>query len=326
MKRPASEALEDCGETPGPSWKATRMDPELSPTLTDILSGMEEFSPLFDEDSAEGASQYPELLDSSFSSLLDSLLSPDGFETTAQPSEPSGVSPCSSDAIPPSSAAVAPATTFGPTDDGAIVHPWLQVPALMPGVTPMPFRPERLTLFPSYQTHVDLLNNMRELLRKPALDQSDADCLVVFAESLASHAYQRMNTPVDSKAPAQAAELLARRFMVFYMLHLTSKALKQAWQRTEWWNDLASAVPSYPGDRQPTGQGQRSIEFARQLSAAIEAYKNGGAPGDEQIIGVLRRTFCCMRTPPFFKKAVWNPWRDDDNFAELPSMLLVWSL
>ncbi|KAL8431263.1 hypothetical protein ACSSS7_005411 [Eimeria intestinalis] len=315
LKRP--EVAEDDGEASAPPSKVSRKDTELSPPVAGILPVAEELSPVSAADLEAGVSQSTQPFASSDSDPSGVEQISDASLALVGPFEPSSGPSSMSGAVVPSSAAFAPGPSSDPSDDNGNVHPWLRVPSLLPGVAPLLFRPERLVLFTSYQTHVDLMLNMRELLRKPSLDQSEADQLLCFAELLACHAYQRMSDPLDTKRPADAATRMARRFMVFYLLHLTSKALKQRWQDAQWWRDLASAIPTEdpfgPGDPRLWGTGWRSITLTMRLSAALEEYKNGGAPRDEEVVQLMREIFGTRGGPIHLRAAVWKPWREDDK-------------
>ncbi|KAL8448552.1 hypothetical protein Emed_003732 [Eimeria media] len=158
---------------------------------------------------------------------------------------------------------------------------------------------------------------MRELLRKPVIDQNDAKGLVMYAEFLVSNALHTMRSPVKSRRPADVAEGLARRFLVFHMLHLTSKALKQPWQQQAWWTELANAIPTEcpytPGTPRMMTTSEESVTLALQLSAAIDLYKNGSAPEDDDLVFLLRKIFCSMHSPYHLRKKVWDPWREEDS-------------
>ncbi|KAL8431261.1 hypothetical protein ACSSS7_005409 [Eimeria intestinalis] len=238
--------------------------------------------------------------------------------TSVPPSSDEGVSPLLAQA--PSSLAQAPVdSSSDPTENGGLVHPWVRVPALETGAAARPLVAMGMISRSFFRTHSSTMLRMRELLRKPVLDQNDLNGLVMYAEFLVNNALQTMRAPVKSRRPADAAEALARRFLVFYLLHLTSKAVRQVWQEQSWWKELADAIPTEcpfaDGTQRMTSAGAQSVSLAMQLSAAIQLYKNRSAPADAEVVAILRKIFCSVHAPYHLRKKLWDPWRQDDESA-----------
>ncbi|KAL8448558.1 hypothetical protein Emed_003738 [Eimeria media] len=315
VKRRAPDDGEDDDEVAGPSSKVTKTDTTPSSPWSVASSETKESSPLSAADSVESGN----FVSSVASSSLDSeeflkFLDPSISET--EPSHEPVPSAVSTDASP-SSAAVGPGSPSAPSGDDATVHPWLRVPDLTPGVGEAKFRPECLSWSMINHVHGPLMAKMRELLVQPKLDHTSARRLVMYSELLANHAFHRMRGPVSSRRPIVAAEALGRRFMTFFSLHSASKALRQTWPQQQWWRDLASAIPSKcpftPGGKGMNSASQASVALAVQLSAAIELYKSGSAPENDEVVDVMRKLFCSPCSPREFKTETWDVFRCDDD-------------
>ncbi|KAL8448384.1 hypothetical protein Emed_003914 [Eimeria media] len=316
VKRPAPDDGEDDGEVAGPSSKVAKTDTIPSPPCSVSSSETKESSP----SSAAGSTKSGGFVSSVASSSLDPDEFPNFLDSMISESEPSDAPPVphsvSTDASP-SSAVVGPGPSSAPSGDDTTVHPWLRVPDFTPGVGEMEFRPDSLGSSLAYYIHGPLMVKIRELLIQAKLDCRSANRLVVYSEFLANHAYQRMRGPVSSRRPTDAAEALGRRFMIFFLLHSASKALRQPWPQQQWWRDLASGIPSKcpftPGGKGLNSASKASVALAEQLSAAIELYKSGSAPDDNEIVEIMRKLFCSPVSPHHFKAELWDPWRRDDD-------------
>ncbi|KAL8448565.1 hypothetical protein Emed_003745 [Eimeria media] len=314
VKRPAPDDGEDDDEVAGPSSKVAKTDtiPSLPWSVASSRTNQSPPSSAVDSTESGGSSAASSGLDSDeFSNLLDSLIS------ESEPSDAPPVPPSVSTHASPSSTVVGPGPSSAPSVPDTTVHPWLRVPDFTPGVGDMEFRPECLRSSLQYRYHGRLMVKIRELLVQPKLDYAQARGLVMYSEYLANHAFHKMRGPVSSRRPTDAAELLGRRFMTFFLLHSASKALRQPWPQQQWWRDLASAVPSKspftPGDQGLNCYSRASVALAEQLSAAIELYKSGSAPNNDEIVKIMRKLFCSPVSPHHFKAELWDPWRQDDD-------------
>ncbi|KAL8448563.1 hypothetical protein Emed_003743 [Eimeria media] len=307
---------------PGPPSAPSGYDTTPSPPWSVSSSETKESFPSFAVDSTEPGDFVSSVASSSFESeeILDFLnsLIPES-EPSHAPSVPSAVSADAS----PSSAVVGPGSSSAPSGGDTAVHPWLRVPDFTPGVGDMEFRPECLSWSVRYQVHGPLMAKIREVLVQPKLDYAQARGLVVYSEYLANHAFHEQRGPVSSRRPTDAAELLGRRFMIFFLLHSASKALRQPWPQQQWWRDLASVIPSTspftPGGKGLNRGSKASVALAVELSAAIELYKSGSAPDDDQLVDIMRKLFCSPASPHHFKSELWDPWRQDDDSSSSSS-------
>ncbi|KAL8453360.1 hypothetical protein Emag_001915 [Eimeria magna] len=314
LKRPAPGDADDDGEVAGPASKVAKKDTTLLPHSSyaswETHKSSQSSTGSIESDGFESfvASSSPELL-SDFPNLL-LLMS----EIPDAPPVPPSVS---FDASPsPSSAVVGPGPSSALSGDKT-VHPWLHVPALKPDVGALKFRAEKMSepLFSHH--HGRIMAKMRELLVQPELDREMAIRLLVNSEALVNHAFHKMRAPVSSRRPTDTAESLGRRFMMFHLLHLASKALQQPWPQQQWWTDLASAIPTAcpfaPGGEGLISSSEASVALAVQLSAALELYKIGSAPDNDEVVDIMRKLFCSRESPHHFKTALWDPWRRDDD-------------
>ncbi|KAL8448556.1 hypothetical protein Emed_003736 [Eimeria media] len=315
VKRPASDDGEDDDEVAGPSSKVTKTDTTPSPQWSISSSETKQSSP----SSAAGSTESGDFVSSVASGSLEPEEFLDFLNSLIPELEPSHAPPVppsvSTDASP--SSTEGPGPSSAPSGADATVHPWLRVPDFTPGGGEVEFRPECLSSSVVYHVHGSLMVKMRELLVQPKLDHNSARRLVMYSEFLANHAYHRMREPVSSPRPTGVAEALGRRFMTFFLLHSASKALRQPWPQQQWWRDLASAIsstsPFTPGGKGLNSYGKASVALAVQLSAAIELYKSGSAPDDDQLVDLMRKLFCSPVSPHHFKTETWDPWRRDDD-------------
>ncbi|CDJ34784.1 LOW QUALITY PROTEIN: uncharacterized protein EMH_0022170 [Eimeria mitis] len=211
----------------------------------------------------------------------------------------------------------------GASNSSSSKHPFVRAPMLMPDVRIEDVEdriPESLI---SKDSSVFLLKAVRSLCLKPALDLREANELVRAAISLARRALASMTTPVDKVKPSVAAEALGRRFLVFDAFHRVLKLtgdikddLRGLWQA------LVTKVPTTYA-RPLRGIYNEDHVFyhtlSRQLSAALELYKNGSSPSEDEILDLKRKLFCTDFSPRGFLRQSWDVWRlDDINFTGTP--------
>ncbi|KAL8448553.1 hypothetical protein Emed_003733 [Eimeria media] len=310
-KRHASGNIEDDGGFPSTSWKLPKED-----STPPHLVSPKKSSPVSDADPGSSSLQPP--LSTGSPDSFDSQDLLEFVASTLEQYESSGVLPSGvEEVVLPSSAEPPVDASAAPRGDGGFVHPWVRVPSLEPGETPKQFLPERMTLSLMARYHADIMLWMRQSLRKETLRTQEASQLVISAEMLANNAFHTMRNPVSSKRLTVAVETLGRRFMVFYVLHLTSKTVGQPWQQQAWWRDLANAIPTEcpyaAGTLRTKAKSQPLVNLATQLSAALEKYKNGSAPGDDEVVTIMRKLFCSRECPRDFQNSLWDPWRHDDQ-------------
>ncbi|KAL8448383.1 hypothetical protein Emed_003913 [Eimeria media] len=316
LKRLAPGDANEDGEGFGPASKVAKNDFTPSPPFSNTSSGTNESFPS-SADTSTGSGGFESYGTSSNPEFYELLDFPDLLLPMLEAPDAVFAPPFASAGASASSAVVGPGPSSAFSGDDKAVHPWLNVPVLLPDVQGLDFRPEKMTAPLFSKLHAPLMVKIHEMLVRPVLDYSQAIRLLVFSEILANHAFHKMRGPVSSRRPTDAAESLGRRFMVFQLLHSASKTLRQPWPQQQWWRDLASVIPStcpfMPGDKGMNSYSQASVTLAVQLSAAIELYKSGSAPSNDEIIDIMRKLFCSPESPHHFKRKSWDPWRRDDD-------------
>ncbi|KAL8435088.1 hypothetical protein ACSSS7_002678 [Eimeria intestinalis] len=273
-KRPLDEGNSGEEATPGPSWKVARLSASSAP--------------------GQGSSS-ERLLAAAMSGALPS-------------------SGSLSSTLSGTAAGVVPPQVL--ESDPASQHPFVRLPKLAPGVTPRAFSPSAMKN-PEIGAHnyLDMLYHMRELLRKRWLNKVDAEELVSGAEFLANHAYHWMRSQVQGIRPGLATPRLARRFLLMHILYRASQALLQNWHLEAWWKELLDKIPHiYDYDVESHPRASASLgELGNNLSAALQAFRSGGALSNNIIVNLLRGVFCMADSP--MREVEWEPWRQDDKDA-----------
>ncbi|KAL8432362.1 hypothetical protein Efla_006137 [Eimeria flavescens] len=240
-----------------------------------------------------------------------------GSDMSGSPSS-IGLGPSSSvaasSASPPTAADSQPSTSQA-RDGRMSQHPFLRVPFLETGVRARDFQPSAGKTIVGDRYIGLLLRHLRNLLRMPSLGHEHANAIVNFAERLASHARQSVGGPLPKVRPRLLAERIARRFLVFYVLHMASKAVQQNWPEQRWWRELAAAiptdVPATMSEATVRPPGWPMLALARRLAAAASVYKRGGSLRDEELVALMVDLFGPQGCPGRLRDSVWGPWRLD---------------
>ncbi|KAL8432356.1 hypothetical protein Efla_006131 [Eimeria flavescens] len=263
---------------------------------------------------------------SSFSAIAGSTASPvfalaksseAGSDVSGSPSS-IGLGPSSSVAAsspsPPPAEDSPPSTSQG-RDRRMAQHPFLRVPFLEAGVGTRNFQRFAGTTIVGDRYIGLLLRHLRNLLRMPSLGHEHANAIVNFAERLASHARRSVVGPLPKVRPRLLVERIARRFLVFYLLHMASKAVQQNWPEQRWWRELAAAIPTDApatmSEATVRPPGWPMLALARRLAAAASVYKRGGSLRDEELVALMVDLFGPQGSPGRLRDSVWGPWRLD---------------
>lgn len=233
--------------------------------------------------------------------------SPAGFPaaTVAQPSTP---------LITP------PPTQPGP--DGGVVHPFVRLPTLQPGLKIRPWRLSLKGAGPLNKLRQPLLLEIRRLLLQPSLSSEDMERLMANAEALASYAWSRFGSrPRFSSKPVDVVREQGLKFMVFSALHSVTQL---AGPLPSWWPEIAKAsltnidAPLEAPTRRTSSPANR--ELAEGLRLALLQYRSGNAPPPKEVIRLKRLLLCSQWALTFFRGPEWEPWRDD-NMRALKGLL-----
>ncbi|CDJ46721.1 hypothetical protein EBH_0029240 [Eimeria brunetti] len=160
------------------------------------------------------------------------------------------------------------------------------------------------------------LRTVRYMSLQPALSHLKAAQLVRAVLSLAKRALVSMTADIHMRA-SSAAESLGRRFLVIEAFHRFLKVTGDSNPRLrKVWNDLLANIPT-TYDREPWGTWDKirafQHELSQNLSSALELYKNGSSPSEEEIINLKRKLFCMELSPRCFRSPIWDLWREDDR-------------
>ncbi|KAL8448492.1 hypothetical protein Emed_003672 [Eimeria media] len=229
---------------------------------------------------------------------------------------PSTSAPSHLAAFPPAGPAASLPPPGPPGGGSGPQHPFVRLPRLEPGVKPRQFSPStmRSASWASRQnTH--LLTTMRDMFRKPQLNQVEAEDMVFSAERLAAHAFYFMQDKVEELSPFEASGRLGRKFMFLYYLLRASHVLNQDWPFQPWWRELMDNIPHeyhfvWEHDRRTS---RFIVRLANDLSDAMGMIKNGVLPPPNVITSLKRRLFCKPQSPFVFRWTTWDPWREDDE-------------
>ncbi|KAL8448491.1 hypothetical protein Emed_003671 [Eimeria media] len=194
-------------------------------------------------------------------------------------------------------------------------HPFVRLPILEPGANPRQFLAYKMKEFLfSSRSMCPALPQMRELLRKPSLNSSDAREMVICAEKLSRHMYFWLQSDTDELKPFLGAMRMGRRFMAIYHMLCASRALRQDWSAQAWWKELMDRIPhTYSVDVASVPSSSRFYAvLAHDLSLAIQLLKSGSTPPDHVVIDLHRRLLCLPQSPSGFRHKQWDPWRQDD--------------
>ncbi|CDJ31440.1 uncharacterized protein EMH_0066820 [Eimeria mitis] len=205
----------------------------------------------------------------------------------------------------------------GPSAESKSRHPFVRMPTLMPWVRVADVQEEIPDSWTATEAMVYLLRTVRNLCLKPALDLRDTNELVGAAINLARRALISMTTPLVDVKASTAADTLGRRFLVFKAFHTVLKLVGDEKPRLrELWHTLVASIPTAYSNRFTGAYSNKhmfQVELSYQLSAALELYKSGSSPSDDEIIALHRKLFCMKFSPRAFLRDAWDPWRQDDT-------------
>ncbi|CDJ67355.1 hypothetical protein, conserved [Eimeria necatrix] len=211
--------------------------------------------------------------------------------------------------------------SMGPNkDDSRKVHPYVRLPVLAPGVKPR----QSLDLSDLSMVRnlpiVTHLKVVRDLFALPVLNLTNANMLVTAVEELAIRAIALMTASVSLLRPSNAVRALGRRFLVFNAVHSAMRVLGNNTQLEHLWREMLRVVPteySHEGPRAFSHKSEFQFTLAKELSAAMELYKAGKAPTEEQELKIKRALFCSTYSPTCFLETLWDQWRlDDEEFQK----------
>ncbi|CDI84526.1 hypothetical protein, conserved [Eimeria acervulina] len=224
-----------------------------------------------------------------------------------------------------------PATTSGALSEGGCIaaegrrtvmvcdldsHPFIHLPQLDPNVRREDIKTGPLETCVRCEPLVFHLKALRTWFLQRSICKLEAMKMFDVAQRLASRTVLSMVAPVDGLRPAVAAESLGRRFLAFNAVYGALQVLGPTSELRKAWEAMILSVPTtYSHTPRCPIEGKYGFHYtlAKQLSEALELYKLGGAPTDEDIIEIKRKLFCTELSPKRFREASWSLWRKDDR-------------
>ena len=195
-------------------------------------------------------------------------------------------------------------------------HPYVRLPMLKAGVAPRSIHAsEILTKLPRRFSPHRYLLFVRKLFLQETLSQRDVNDLLVAIEELASMSYHRGQRPPRGINPVFIVEALGYYFMIFDAIVCAIELLGEPMHLELWWNQFTeNFVTRFPLSVAPATRSemaQFNLELARRLSDALDIYKQGRRPPLQEVIALKNKLFCSPLGRNQFKRARWDPWRDD---------------
>ncbi|KAL8450080.1 hypothetical protein Emed_002662 [Eimeria media] len=320
-------------EEPSSSWKMPRLDLSSGQTFAPLPEAphvpvwvvppqtaptdLSQFPILFTEPLPEGVSDFD--LEDLSSLFPQTPSSPQpGPSSQLQPPQPPPPPPA-----PPAAPAAPPTTALTsfetPQSEWEKKHPYVRIPTMLPGVVARPFDVRAITCKRGPRRHVQLLRHIREILTKhPMINQQQVNALVFLAEQLANHMHNMMLVAdMEGKSPYGTTNLLGRRVLVFDSLYSISIALNVPWPQQAWWRSLAErAYPNLDVTSYCKNAHAFYVKLIQDMLKALDLFRNGLRPAEEDLIDIKRRLFCSASTTYYLRTSSWDEWREDDKRAE----------
>ncbi|CDJ44055.1 hypothetical protein, conserved [Eimeria tenella] len=160
-----------------------------------------------------------------------------------------------------------------------------------------------------------LVHEAHALLSKVILSPMELDHLVRVTERLVANTVVYQSHPIPYKGPAKIVKQLGIRFLIFETVISTLMILEQK-PEGNWWNRLISPVHDHSFNL-PTAPKRRhetfNVSLIRDLVSALNTLKSGKLPDNQERVDLKRRLFCSPYSHPFFKSALFDVWRAEDQ-------------
>lgn len=196
-------------------------------------------------------------------------------------------------------------------------HPFVRAPALMQGMDMDDLQATVSHPWSGNEPIARLLRTVRRVFLKEVLDVADAKELVRATLSLSQRCLSSMTSSVAHSRPSVVVESLGRRFLVFNTVHTVLKLMGGRHRRLRrMWQDLTTKIPTLYDRPCRSSYNEKHAfhhELALQLSAALELYKRGSSPSEDEVLSIKRKLFCLEFSPRCFLRESWEVWRQDDR-------------
>ncbi|CDJ54212.1 hypothetical protein EBH_0084830 [Eimeria brunetti] len=204
----------------------------------------------------------------------------------------------------------------GVPDSVLKTHPFYRYPKTQPAPGTTPFDVHRAATFVNFRIQVcNALAVCREIMGKQFLSPQDIQELLFHAERLCGYAVKKMPVAVTRPIATDAIETLGIVFLVLDTLYCIAEILGKFSMKHLWWPKIIRHIEEagYAPRRefQMPGKCLRNTEVARTLDAALEYYRKGHRPPVRMVVGLKEALLCQTGRYSKFRKAPWNPWRED---------------
>ncbi|CDJ64001.1 hypothetical protein, conserved [Eimeria necatrix] len=162
-----------------------------------------------------------------------------------------------------------------------------------------------------------LVHEAHALLTKVILSPMELDHLIHLTERLVANTIVYQCHPIPWRGPAKIVKQLGIRFLIFETVISTLMILGQK-PEGDWWNKLTSPVHdrAYNLPVAPTRRHETfNVSLIKDLASALTTLKSGKLPDNQERVDLKRRLLCSPYSHPFFKSALFDVWRaEDENF------------
>lgn len=192
-----------------------------------------------------------------------------------------------------------------------------RTPRLLPGQVAKCFNVERAFLNASAHSHVFRhLSIIRLILLQPTITSADAEILVSEAELLAGVLLQDLQTPCSTGKMSNLVARLGRTYVFMDALLAIHEVVGPALGLETWWQRLADAVtaPEFFKTDKPSREEASIVKrTASRLNASLQVLKEGKRLSPVETVNIKRELLFGSLVVSEFKRARWQPWRDDDR-------------
>ncbi|KAL8432669.1 hypothetical protein Efla_001064 [Eimeria flavescens] len=196
------------------------------------------------------------------------------------------------------------------------MHAFYRLPTLLPGIIQRGFSAsDVLSPFTRARSISECLKSYRIMMLKDILKPDQTQHLIFVAEHIVRFLLRRQTRSALPYYPADAADMLGRRFLCFEALLCMTQLFGPAMNPHAWWDRLMNLVPSDYALRSSRLINHRSVVFSRlalELSEGINLMKKGQRLPPDATIELKRKLFITA-PPPEFRRRRWDLWRMDDE-------------
>ncbi|KAL8269278.1 hypothetical protein Esti_006792 [Eimeria stiedai] len=156
-----------------------------------------------------------------------------------------------------------------------------------------------------------MLSSLQTLLAKPSLNEEEVTWLHIIAQELVHYARCRMTTAIGGLMASTFDLPLMKRFLVADALWSACQVLGPSVGKGLWWNELMDDMLADPLDWSPVNRRRTARRgHVNRVLAAFRHYRAGERPSAREVVEIKHTIFCLKRSAYYFRRRVWNLWRD----------------